>query len=147
MLGYCHQCKRQTKEDMCEECECIAMPVAPRDNVPVARHRGCGEVGVVLLPNQLGTLDKLLSCDLQLRLPDDWMDRDLREVVSHTDRFMEYRRCDMSWRYDDSSGRLHLTGRRSEGRCEWCMAFRKNLQNMAREEGRSFRNEGACLTV
>ncbi len=147
MQGYCYECRKEAKEEVCDECSGIALPVLPRNHEGAARHCAGGGVGIALLPNELGSPDKLFSCELKLDLPAGWDARDLREVGESTDLFMRYRQCEMSWRYDPASGRLRLMGRRSEGRCEWCLAFRKGLQNMAREEGRSFRNDGACLTV
>lgn len=146
MDKYCYECRKEAKEDVCEECNRIALPVVPRESGHEAPwYRTGGEVGVALLPSELGSPDKLFSCRLQLRLPEEWCRRDLREVGACTDMFMGCRDREMSWRYDAGSGRLHLLGKRSEGRCEWCRAFRKNLQNMAREEGRPFLNDGACL--
>jgi hypothetical protein len=148
MNNYCYECGHETEHEICDICENDAFPVFP---IYAGSDQGSKRivplegVHVLMTSSPEEWLDRMFYCELEISLPSHWDPGTIKRLGAELDRLLDSSTRKISWTYRGGvRSLLRMSGMRTGGRCDWCVALRKSLQNLAKEDEEPFHTDCRC---
>ena len=148
MNNYCYECEQPTDDEICNGCNKGTFPLFPRREAGRSaprRVRSPEGVLATLVPHPEGQMDRLFYCELEVAVPSHWDSHTVLRLGQEVDRILDGPTARSSWRCRGGTRSvIRISGMRTRGRCDWCVAFRKSLQNLAKEKDEPFYTDCRC---
>jgi hypothetical protein len=148
MNNYCYECGHETEDEVCESCDRDAFPVLPiyvESGQDAKRIKPLEGVHILMTSSPEEWMDRMFFCELEVSVPSHWDHDTVKRLGVELDRLLASSSRKMSWRHQGGTrSLLRISGMRTGGRCDWCVALRKSLQNLAMENDEPFHTDCRC---